>query len=302
MNRKLLYIVSPSYSGSTLLTILMADHPGIATVGELKASAFGDIASYKCSCGDLLTDCIFWREVDQRLADTDFDLLDWRTHFRPDDGLLRKLVGATLKPKSAETLKSALIGAYPPATRFLRSTAALNERIIDAACAIQGKATFLDGSKDPLRIRYLDKYTNTDTYLLVLIRDGRGVVNSHMKHTRASVDEACQEWLSKMAEVDRLDDWFDKQRIMEISYESLCEDPEATLADIYAFAHLPPHPVTLPLTPDERHLFGNDMRMSTVDAVRPDIKWRTELTTAALDRFEAIAGSVNAKLGYKPTE
>ena len=47
----LIYIMSPSFSGSTLLTFLMGAHPSVATVGELKATSLGDIDEYDCSCG-----------------------------------------------------------------------------------------------------------------------------------------------------------------------------------------------------------------------------------------------------------
>ena len=39
----LVYILSPSYSGSTLLTFLLNTHPEIATIGELKAQALGNL-------------------------------------------------------------------------------------------------------------------------------------------------------------------------------------------------------------------------------------------------------------------
>ena len=43
---RLLYILAPSYSGSTLLTYLLSQHDAIATVGELKATSRGDLDTY----------------------------------------------------------------------------------------------------------------------------------------------------------------------------------------------------------------------------------------------------------------
>lgn len=48
---KPVYITSASCSGSTPLTFLFGAHPDIATAGELKAIAMGDIEEQDGSCG-----------------------------------------------------------------------------------------------------------------------------------------------------------------------------------------------------------------------------------------------------------
>ena len=59
----LLYILAPSFSGSTLLTYLLAQHPRVATVGELKATRMGSIDEYRCSCGEPMRTCEFWQAL-----------------------------------------------------------------------------------------------------------------------------------------------------------------------------------------------------------------------------------------------
>ena len=84
--RDLVYILAPSYTGSTLLTFLLAQHKGIATIGELKATARGDLETYRCSCGSLMRECHFWEKVTDRMqkADVSFTLDDFGTHFQSD--------------------------------------------------------------------------------------------------------------------------------------------------------------------------------------------------------------------------
>ena len=62
----LVYIASPSYSGSTLLTFLLNAHRDVATMGELKWGPI-DLETYCCSCGELLTACPFWQDVARRV-------------------------------------------------------------------------------------------------------------------------------------------------------------------------------------------------------------------------------------------
>ena len=59
----LVYILAPSYTGSTLLTFLLAQHKSIATIGELKATAREDLETYRCSCGSLMRKCHFWKTL-----------------------------------------------------------------------------------------------------------------------------------------------------------------------------------------------------------------------------------------------
>src|SRR5687768_14901048 len=81
---RLLYITSSSFSGSTLLTFLLAAHPRIATVGELKATSRGDVDKYRCSCGAFIRSCPYWRSLGEELGrrGVPFDVEDFGTHFR----------------------------------------------------------------------------------------------------------------------------------------------------------------------------------------------------------------------------
>lgn len=77
---ELAYILAASHSGSTLLSMLLGSHPRVATVGELKlsASAMGKISRYRCSCGEFIRQCNFWRKVKKGMAARgfEFDIAD----------------------------------------------------------------------------------------------------------------------------------------------------------------------------------------------------------------------------------
>src|SRR5512143_3727059 len=63
--RQVAYILAASHSGSTLLSLLLGSHPQVATIGEIRLSPgpMGDLARYRCSCGALIQECGFWRQV-----------------------------------------------------------------------------------------------------------------------------------------------------------------------------------------------------------------------------------------------
>ena len=58
------YILSPAQSGSTLLTMLLASHPDVASIGETSAVLWeGDGDTGLCSCGDPVGACSFWQRL-----------------------------------------------------------------------------------------------------------------------------------------------------------------------------------------------------------------------------------------------
>ena len=64
----LIYIAGSSYSGSTLMDLLLGSHPAVESLGEAKKIPFvqasmGKGAQAKCNCGSLVAECGFWQQV-----------------------------------------------------------------------------------------------------------------------------------------------------------------------------------------------------------------------------------------------
>ena len=80
---ELAYILAASHSGSTLLAMLLGAHPEVCSVGELKISptALGDPRQYRCSCGQRITACTFWKHVGaaMKVRGHQFDVTNART-------------------------------------------------------------------------------------------------------------------------------------------------------------------------------------------------------------------------------
>ncbi len=63
----LIYIAGSSYSGSTLMDLVLGSHPGIESLGEAKKIAAVQSsdggAPATCNCGDPVSSCAFWQTV-----------------------------------------------------------------------------------------------------------------------------------------------------------------------------------------------------------------------------------------------
>lgn len=298
--RRLAYIMGPNYSGSTLLTLLLADHQDIATVGELKATSMGDISTYRCSCGERLTECSFWNEVKQLMVKQgqDFAFDNFHTHFRDEKKpFTDRLLRAALRSPLFEMARETGFMFLPTARKARQEIIKQNQALIEFICTLQQARTFLDDSKEPIRLKFLQASGCWDIRVIHLIRDGRGVTNSYMRHNKTTMIKAAQEWTHTQQECDRMAKFLGNNYCLTVHYEDLCHEPEKTLTIIYQFLGLVPDIKSAPNR--IKHIMGNQMRLGSLQDIRLDEKWKQTLSTNDLQIFTDIAGKLNHFHSYK---
>ena len=298
--RKLIYIMSPSFSGSTLLTSLLARHNDIATVGELKASALGDIDKYYCSCGSRLVECEFWSSVknDVKTNAPDFEFGAFGTHFRePKKYIYDRVLRATCRGAWFEVARNAAINNVPGLRSYFDDVLERNCILMESVCGILNRPVFLDGSKDPNRLLYLAHSERFDVVAIALYRDGRGVCNSMIKHDGLSLESAAILWHRKIREMQNVIQILGVNKVLPIQYEELCEDVDLVQARIIEFAGLPRQLGSG--TPIDMHILGNAMRVKNSQEIRLDEKWKHELSPMQRKYFDRSFGDVNYAIGYR---
>jgi len=298
--RRLVYIMGPNYSGSTLLTLLLANHPQIATVGELKATSMGDISIYRCSCGELLTDCSFWNEVKKLMPQQggDFALDDFKTHFRDKKHpVTDRLLRTALRGLLFETAREAGFALLASARKARDEITRQNQALIEIICTLQQAPIFLDDSKEPVRLKFFLAAGIWDIRVIHLIRDGRGVTNSYMRHNNATMAQAAKEWMHTQRECDRMRRMLGSNLCLPVHYENLCREPEKFLNVISQFLGLVPELSTS--STRINHIMGNQMRLGSLQNIRLDEKWKQTLSAEDLHIFTTTAGKLNHLHGYK---
>lgn len=308
---QLLYITSTSFSGSTLLTFLLAAHPKLATVGELKATSMGDVEKYRCSCGERIRACAFWLRLAARLEErgVDFDVSRFGTHFRfrKAGSLADRAVRGRVRGRLFEAARALALRALPGAAGEFRGILARNRLLVDAICELRGTRVFLDGSKEPNRLKYLIGSGFWDVKAVHLVRDGRGLTSSRLrrllhrfpevKDRRPFVRRAAAAWRRVNTSCQRVLASLPPEAWVRVRYEDLCIDPKATLAPVFALVGERP-----PDTPEnfrsiEHHILGNVMRLRK-GRIALDERWRTDLSAAELAAFDEVAGDMNRAMGY----
>lgn len=303
---QLIYIISPSFSGSTLLTLLLARHAQVSTIGELKATARGDIASYMCSCGARLLDCPFWLGIkaEATLAGIDFHLEDFGTHFRSDDAFVDQIIGAQVRGPLFELCRSLSIACFPSVRQTHSRIMRQNETLIDLILKKQGTRYFIDGSKDPNRLQYFLRSGNWDVAVINMTRNGICQANSQRSrsHYPGTFDDASREWLKTMRQIHRVCAKVPASKQHTLHYEELCTETETTLNRVWDFLGLesiPCNSENLDLKTKDQHILGNKMRTKDSITIKLDERWQTQVTPAEYASFEEIAGPMNRKIGYK---
>lgn len=297
----LIYIASPSYSGSTLLTFLMNAHPDVATIGELKWGDI-DLDTYCCSCGQKITECTFWSNVQSNMDDrgVEFNLLRPDTHYRhPSNYLADRILRTRVRGRVHECIRNAAMSIVPGCRKAVSRVSRTNRAIIDIVMQLQKGTVFVDSSKDPVRLKHMIDTGDYDIWVVQLVRDGRAVVNSAIKNQSQSASLAAREWFSTHREIERVGAYLGENRLMRVSYEELCQDTDAAMSRIFDWSGVKPVPVTTTFGQAEHHILGNRMRLSITGEIKHDEKWRTTLPEAALRTFEAIAGAQNRTYGYE---
>ena len=83
---KYVYLTSSGYSGSTLLAFMLGSHPRIASIGELSNTIEKvDPDNYRCSCRELIKNCLFWKRVSIRMQEVhkDFSYKNFGVKLKP---------------------------------------------------------------------------------------------------------------------------------------------------------------------------------------------------------------------------
>lgn len=296
----LLYIASPSFSGSTLLTLLLNGHPRIATVGELKWGRI-DLESYRCSCGAKLVTCGFWKYIQRSVeaAGLDFDLRRPATDFRfINDQLSDRVARARVRGPLFESVRAAALAALPQPRQRWRTIAAVNREVIRAALERTGANIFLDASKDPVRLKHLAETGDYRLQVLQLVRDGRAVAASARKNEGARIRDAAREWRRTHEQIQRLVNRLTDASFFTLRYEDLCQDASTVLSRLCTWLHVP-SPITLEAARKaEHHILGNRMRLKPLGEIRLNDDWRETWSESDTREFDSVAAAQNRAFGY----
>ncbi len=314
------FVAGSGRSGSTLVERIIGAVPGYVNVGEILDLPRRVVADDElCGCGESFSDCEFWRQVGDRLADgptTAWRLPGWS---RFDLDRLDRLQGLVARQRHLPRLllpaRSDGFGAA------VEEYGARYNELFSAVLSTAAASFVVDASKWPSQALALHR-GGVDVRVLHLVRDVRGVAHSLSKaglarpHAREGgtttmyskpVAKGAARWLTTQTEIDLLAAV--GVPIARVHYDEVVTRPVPVLSSALArlgcrvpdggFDHVGGTPTAPVVTlPASHGLSGNPSRFKLGEvALRSDDAWRSSLSAG--QRGVALGVGLPQALRYR---
>lgn len=295
-----LYVAGAGRSGSTLLSSVLGQSPGVVDVGEVwKIWRFLEEPGRRCGCGAELADCPFWLEVAEASPGV----------FAHDDEVLETL-GRIEHARDAATLWARLavgragVDAYADRLR----------RLYGAIAEVAEARVIIDSSKIPGPALVAESLSDFEIKVLHLLRDPRAVAASWSRrkenpaggyHLEARAPgSVAQAWVARSLATEVLL----RHRAAgyrRVTYEAFVAAPEQVVDDLLTFvgesgpspAFVAPSTVVLEAT---HSTDGNPGRFERSERrIALDDRWRSDLDPEAKRIVDRRTTPLRQLYGYR---
>lgn len=313
--RKVVSLVGAGRSGSTLLSGILGEVPGVLDAGELRWLWARDLPAQRiCGCGARPAACPVWSEVTQKTTGVPVAGQD-------GSALSAELVEIVDAQREVGRLRSRswlLRGAEPragtDAEAALRVLLAGTVATIEALFSTTGAGVVVDASKRPQEAALLAR-GGFEHYVVHMVRDPRAVVHSwrRAKPLPAAAGKASMgtrsmrrtlwRWVENAAGAELLRRHVPEDRWLFLRYEDLAEHPREVVGRILRHVGLDEDPpLSGPSTVNmgvHHVLSGNPSRFTTGEVrIVADQEWRDRMTRRDLAFVEAATWPFLKRYGY----
>ena len=331
---RVLEIAGLDRSGSTILDIVLGNHPDIESVGEvanifvngwISRESLRGIDPKKrrvpiCTCGKRLDvlyvdtpdeACPFWSRVRREWVErTDPDSIENYPKLR---GNFERTRSASL----VQQYRRLLYEKRRPSASF-RSYAGLTRAFFESIRAVSGKPVIVDSSKSPVRAFALGMMPGIDLYVVHLVRDGRGVITSRRKvlkknlragimwdHEGAPMWRTVIRWIVLNLAAEWVCTRLGPKKTMRLRYEDFVADPKGQLERIGSLLGLDLTDVAEAATSGKpmqagHNVGGNRTKKSTILTLRPELaeEWKPALSATEQRLSWMLMGWLMRRYGY----
>lgn len=284
----------------------------MTSLGEISQLPKNIALNTTCTCGSPVQSCKFWHGVLQNLeVKTGIDLFADPYAFNlgvfnapviQDERhktLAHKIKTKVLKALNYARLSYGIV-PFPRALTNAVTNPDNNILLYDEVLSATGSQITVDSTKFYQKGIDLYRSAPDEVRVILLSRDGRGVLYSNLKRGLFSREKAVGDWVRYYTRaIDLLKKHVAEEHILRIRYENLAASPHEELAALCSSLGLPFEETMLDFMADEHHITnGNDMRFNQSSTIHIDDSWRNGLADDDLRYFENEAGELNRALGH----
>lgn len=306
-SKRLIYIGGSGRSGSTLLDMLLSNHPDIQSVGEIhRLNLYARDINERCTCGESILDCSFWQKVEKEFCKINGLAYGHGKYLKNCEMMIRPSDLSSIE----RTLENILLIFLPLPQIYNTLIFKISQnhynsvenslKWYDAIRNVSNATTIVDSTKDPRRMKMLYLADPEIFHLIYMIRDGRAVTASAMKRERIPMLNAAKTWVNSHRRFQLAMSGIPSNKIIKVQYEKMCNKPDAEFDRISDFLRISPNFGSFEIIKTKSHnIGGNPMRFRKSETtIKLDNKWMTQLSENDLGEFERVAGRMNRKLGY----
>lgn len=238
---KVLSIVGPGRSGTTVLAGILGSVEGVVDVGELRwLWRRGLLERRTCGCGLPVDECPLWSAVVTKVVPGHSGTT---ADFAAEVAAAQHLL--TSRRHRLRVIRSAATGAHWPPLEPIRTVTA---QLVQAVAEVTGARVVVDSSKRAQDAAVLTGLPGIDHYVLHMVRDPRAVAFSWGKQdktirvaggTRAmgsrGLLSSVSRWLENGLGAEALRPHLPSARWMSLRYEDFAAHPRASISRILAF-------------------------------------------------------------------
>ena len=304
------YVLATSYSGTTLLSLLLDSHPRIVSIGEVDniIQNFPADPPYPCSCGRAISECEFFTRVRDLCGreGVELDLQNFQVRLGARlPRTARRLLfgsafGSALELGWVVQSRDRLLGHLPMYRQHVKQVFDRNISIARASLEVSGKGLFVDSSKAVARVPHLLRRPDIDLRLIHVVRDVRAVASSALKREweQAGAGNMARYWVRTHKAALRLGALAGEDRYFRFRWEDFCAAPEVVLDRICEFLGVEPVDLVSRVNAETHHVIGNRIRLQPVRPIRSDEAWREALEPSQRAAAERYAGELSRSFGY----
>ncbi|MBK5964259.1 hypothetical protein CCR95_09205 [Thiocystis minor] len=277
-------LLSSSYSGSTLLSMLVCSHPNVIGFGDTYNYQFLHPDDTRCTCGARPSrTCPVRIEIENKMRTSGADF-NWITsNPTPIFDVLRTNRSAVILSRKA---------AWVPVFRALPDSARLrllsdyyheNKSFMAALAKTGDYSHYFDGCKTLLRLELL-RTIFPETKVVHLIKNPNAYLHSFLKRKKRRDHGIVNGWFRYNASAHDYREILGPENYLLVTFEELTKKPEQLLQEIYRFMGLPEREGSVEQWMDmaKIHVIGSETKnvFRQVDEKAP--KWKTDLNAGQL--------------------
>lgn len=279
--KKIIYIMGHSRSGSTLLNTMLGITPNTMAASEIDAILIAGVTGNEyCSCGQRFNDCEFWAPVGESISK---EMTLPIGEFLANARFLQNWRSLIFKRRLSENCAKL--------EEYLR----INDLLYSLIFKRSEADTVIDASKSPMRYWHLRNLEGYNFCLIHIVRDPRGVCWSQLRSFKKDLASGVQKDVKGVSYFKTIKSLYVNALLSEklkrlhpeksitINYDELAKSSAESLKSIESSFNFDTQELMdkiandVPLT--QFHIAaGNRLRMNNNIVLRHDESWRTGLS------------------------